>query len=316
MTMTFDPQSHGLRYASEYPPHGFSNHLPMAWQALGALGADGARREAFVAAYLPRLQRLPEDAEEHRRVSRLLAEIRDTDVATVVRRYLPGLISGWYREAYHPLIRLAYGIEFAVVGEVAAALAYLQAAGPCPRLAELAQAARPRSGAGGLDLLRQAEGWHPDLGADAGFGVRAAGVLAQPEMARMTWTLEHNVAAVSRAALDAFAATHDFFALHLLTGSHAFRLVRPYLDLPGPVADAMLNLGLLAGYVVIGAPPVPRFEPPAGAARPDRRKLLAWCRDDEHDLKVAYSASAQAEHWQDAAYAIAAAEYLRAVGSG
>ncbi len=310
--MDFDSQRHGLSYAPEYPPNGFSDHLPMAWQALNWLEAAPERRDRFAAAYLPRLTPLSEQAPERRRVGELLAEIRADGIAPVLRRRLPALISGWFREAYHPLIRLAYGVEADNATEVAAAIAYWEAAGPCQRLADLAAAAPLQPDIPGLEILNQAAGWQPPLDGTASFGARAARILEQPEMAAMSWTVSDNLAQASRAALDAFAATHDFFALHLVTGSHAFRVVRPYLDLPPGTADATLNLGLLSGYVAIGAPRLTPYRPTVDHPPPDRSRLLALCREDEHDFKVAWSAVAQAEHWNDPAYLLAAERYLRA----
>jgi Questin oxidase-like len=47
-----------------------------------------------------------------------------------VTRYLQSLLSGWVKDAFHPLIRLAYGIEFQVPSEIAAGLAYLGIGAP------------------------------------------------------------------------------------------------------------------------------------------------------------------------------------------
>jgi hypothetical protein len=114
-----------------------------------------------------------------------------------------------------------------------------------------------------------------------------------------------------------FAATHNFFALHLVTGGHAFRLVAPYA---GPHADALFNLGVVAGYAAVGAPPfhtAPLTGPALSDPDPTTQNaltpsvLLALCRDDEHDYKLAYSAWRQAAHWHDPAYLDVARAYLK-----
>jgi hypothetical protein len=111
--------------------------------------------------------------------------------------------------------------------------------------------------------------------------------------------------------LDVFAATHNFFALHLVTASHAFRIL---YDHAGPHADATFNLGLAAGYAAVGAPEFESRQTPACQAEiPDQiaqESLLSLCADDEHDYKLAYSATRQAEFFNDARYLDVARTYL------
>src|SRR5690606_16212305 len=182
----------------------------------------------------------------------LLADIERRGIAAVVADSLPGWVCGWFREAYHPLIRLGYGVEFEVPEEVAAALAYGEATGRSERLATLARAARTRTGTW-LELIEETAAL-PHRAHDApDFGDRAEAALHTPGIERLAVVLDDNLRQISHAALSVFAATHDFFALHLVTGSHAFRIVHPYA---GPDADAILNLGILAGYLAVGAPSV------------------------------------------------------------
>lgn len=304
--MALDLATHGRRYAPEYPPYGHSDHLPMAWLALGALGASAQRREVFARNYAARLAPWPADDDGPRRIDGYLAAIAAQGLPAVLERELPALVSGWYREAYHPLIRLAYAVAFDVPEEAAAALAYLHACGSNPRLEALAREAPLLADCSGLELLQRATGWRVGMNGADSFTARAERVLAAPDIGTRVGVVADNLAQVSRAALDAFAATHDFFALHLVTASHAFRVLYPYA---GAHADAVLNLGLLAGYVCIGAPPLERAATgPAGPA--DAQQLLALCADDEHDIKLAHSAWEQAAHFDDPAYLSVVAGYL------
>ncbi len=307
--MTFDIHQHGRRYPPEYPPRGFSDHLPMTWLALEGLGAPPARREAFAADYLPRLSPLPSDDPRRRRQQTLIDEITADGMAAVVERRLPALVSGWYREAYHPLIRLGYAVRFGVAEEAAAALAYMEACGPDATMTRLAGQCRRVSGSG-LDLFGRARHLRADIDHNRSFTSRAQAVLARPAAAEMALVVDDDLRQMSSAALAAFDSTHDFFALHLVTASHAFRLLSPWA---GPDADAILNLGLLVGYLAIGAPAI--SDAPAGAAPaavPTRARLLALCRDDdEHDAKIAFAAWEQARHWQDPRYLVAVERYLK-----
>lgn len=302
---TFDLHGHGRTFAAEYPPSANSDHLPMAWLALQGLGADRVRQEAFARHYIGRLQRLDEADPQRARVDAAAEAMGRRGMTTVLEERLPAVVSGWYREAYHPLIRLAYGAAFGIIEEAAAGLAYLEASGPSPQLERLASGARYEPDLTGTDLLARLTGASPHFAPAARFDARAERLLATNAARPAAVVLDDNLRTMSESALNAFAATGDFFALHLVTGSHAFRIVSPWV---GGRADAVLNLGLALGYLAIGAPAFSRAattSPP-----PDQADLLAACGDDEHDIKIAYTAWDQAAHWGEPRYLAVVADYL------
>lgn len=314
---TFDIHRHGSRYAPEYPPDGNSDHLPMAWLALAGLGASEDVQARFTETYLPRLAPLPPSSALAARIETLTERIRREGTAAVLGERLPQFISGWYREAYHPLLRLAYGVEFDVPREVAAGLAYMERTGASERLAALARAARPAPGRDAIDVFRDAckgagRAGVPRAAGDD-FTARAEAVLAGDWIESLAVEVEDDLRQFSLAALGAFSATHDFFALHLVTASHAFRVVSPWT---GPQGTAVFNLGLLTGYLAIGGP---AFDPvPAGPeVPPGRRELLDAAadltrNDPEHRIKLAYACWRHAGHWNEPAYLATALRYLNA----
>ncbi|MEQ8483040.1 MAG: questin oxidase family protein [Pseudomonadales bacterium] len=310
--MSFDLASHGQRYLPEYPPDDNSDHLPMAWLALTALGASQARREAFASAYLPRLTTLAPDHPYARRVQALTAETAATGIPAVLDRYLPQWISGWHKEAYHPLIRIGYGVEFGVPGEVAAGLAYLESVGADQTLDALTRSIRHERNLDGEALLLRARALGPVPGSpNDRFSRRADAALSLPGMAALAVVTDDHLRTMSRAALMVFAGSHDFFALHLVTASHAFRLLYPYLQPRlGPRTDVVFTVGLLAGYLAAGAPAPAPWPGPDVAPPPTSPELLALCRDDEHDIKLAHAAGAHADHWRDPAFRHVARSYL------
>jgi hypothetical protein len=316
--MHFDPVTHGRRFLPEYPPHGHSDHLPMAWFALSALGADSNAQRTFAAAYLPRLVAMPPDHPHAVRVGELKAEIDREGTATVLARRLPPLASGWYRLAYHPLIRMGYGVEFGAATEVAAGLAYLEAAGPDPILARRAADLQVDPDVAAENLFRHAAALGPARESPAApnssetplsdsFTRRAEWAVADPGMAAIGTLPPDPLRALTAGALTVFAGTHDFFALHLVTASHAFRLLEPWL---GGNAAGLFALGLLAGYRAAGAPSFPRLAATPASALPTAEALLALCADDEHDIKLAHAAVAHARHWLDPRYLTVAETYL------
>jgi hypothetical protein len=255
------------RFSAKYGG-GFFNHLPMALLALDKLGADEARLRAFVASYAPHL-RLKSDAERALTERRGLAEV------------LPELSDGIASQAFHGLIRVAYAVESGVDEEIPDALgAWKFGYSALPDTGEERFATFGDAFAAIADderLPRTLEGRSIDG--------RIARVIALPAFA------EYGVANVDLrevALLSArvFVAGGDFTALHMVTACHAMRLLGPFL---APRALHVFARAILAAYVTIGRP-----SPAASAdvALPDDATLAARVlpSDDEHDLKLVYSA--------------------------
>jgi hypothetical protein len=300
-----------------YPPLGNADHGPMTYLALHALGADPGAIERFASRYRERLAPLPpahatltvddwdEECGNADSYAALLgffdAEIAGRGWRSVVGEYLPGLISGLVRGAFHPLIRLAYGIEHELASEIAAGLAFLACTGDDERLLQ-ASAREPLE----LEAPAYLKSWrtHRDPSfVDGRFDVRYARVMDRVRLRPAACSCATDFSEISRACLEVFHATHDFFALHLVTGSHAFRICAPWA---GPHPERLLSVALAAAHLAIGAPD---FEPirVARAELPLRELAQAT---DEHDIKLAYSCRAQAAAFADSSYVWVAARYL------
>ena len=230
-------------------------------------------------------------------------EIASTGIADTLTQHLPLLISGWARAAYHPLIRMAYGFENQIASEVAAGLAYQSYCGADPTIEHLAQSARS-TGFTSQELFRLARKFAVVQSAGASFGERLSIAINHDEFPDAAKLVTDNLRSMSRTALDIFASTHDFFALHFVTGAHAYRLLYPFA---GEYRDAIFNLGLLAGYSAVGAPEFTRYSESQNV----EVQWLPLIGQDEHNIKLAYSALSQATHWQEPAYVAAAVHYLR-----
>lgn len=114
-------------------------------------------------------------------------------------------------------------------------------------------------------------------------------------------------AELSLACLEVFHATHDFFALHLVTASHAARICAPLAgaDFPG-----LYSTGIAAGYLAIGAPEFEMIPMPEDAVEVPLG-LDPNSAQDEHDIKIAYVCVAQSKIRRDARYRWVAAQYLK-----
>lgn len=310
--------AHHRRFSPLY--QGFlSDHGPMAALALHGLGRPESDVLVWYDRYCTRLQAFdfspsgyPELLDE---AERDLARYgRDALLA----RTLPELISGWARNAYHPLIRLAYGYHFQIDGEIIAGLAYLKWCGADERLEQLAASATAANAPGELPSA------FADIAAAASrpapgkrFDDSLEEVVAHPAFATAARRYTQALPGLSRIALTIFDQTHDFFALHLVTGAHAYRLLYPFM---GALRDEIFSIGILAGYAAIGAPVFAPSVPGAESTptAPTSASILgavseltdAVKSDDDHDFKLAYSALSQSRHYHDDAYARVATRYL------
>ncbi|MEO8181696.1 MAG: questin oxidase family protein [Deltaproteobacteria bacterium] len=300
-----------------YPPSGYADHGPMAYLALHALGASPEAIARFAVSYREKLAPLPPVLEsltvddwyrERGNGDRYAALVAFFDAAiagrgwrSVLGQYLPKLISGVVRGAFHPLIRLAYGIEFELPSEIAAGLAFMACTGQDDRLARASE--REPIGVDAPGYLKSWHAQHDSAFAEGGFDTRYERVLDAVCLRPLASSSGIGCSAISRSCLEVFHATHDFFALHLVTGSHAFRICSPWA---GPHPERLLSVAIAAAYLVVGAPD---FEPiQARRAELPTRQLRS--ATDEHDIKLAYSCRQQARAYADAAYEWVAAQYL------
>lgn len=322
-------EGHHQRYLPEYRG-GLSDHGPMAVLAMHGLGLPAERIDEFYRRYVTRLEpaesRAPPALAEYRGAvgqrsayPALLGFFADQiarhGVDATLARHLPDLLPGWANAAFHPFIRLGYGLEFGVAGEVAAGLAYAACLGPHPdiavRAAEcLSEApADPNDTAAALRarLLKLAP---EQLPRDDGlFQPRLTRAL-RSELLEGIGPPRGGLEALAATCREVFAATHNFFALHLVTGTHALRVCLAHLEPTPPAADALAVCGVMAAYLAVGAPP---FSSSAARERdePGFDSHPYLCRaSDEHDIKLAYSTTAQAAAYDDPAYLAAARGYL------
>lgn len=309
-------REHGAAHAPHYPPSDNSDHGPMAYLAMFGLGIDIAEIEHFSIRYRRKLAPLsppdgivgaPELARHRGRresysalVEFFESRIEADGWETTLARHLPDLISGWVKDAFHPLIRLSYGVEFRVPSEIAAGLAYLTITGDDPALAAHARRAPL---ANDRDYLGAVARLSDPAYTRGPFNARYSRIVANAALSPGAGNADRPLAELSRRCLDVFHVTHDFFALHLVTGSHAFRICAPWA---GPDAHALFTVGLATAYLAIGAP---SFGPLEESLKPRRIEGLSHA-SDEHDIKIAYSCAAQAAAFGDDAFERVAANYL------
>ena len=284
----------GAAFDAEYAG-GLSNHLPMALLALARLGATETRLNTFAQTYSRRLQPAPAstpwpagDAWAARLGQRAAwSEYRSLffdwllheHSSDVLRQVLPRLMQGCGAAAFHGLIRTAYALQSARRQELADALAYWAC-----RWLDLGAAGT--AGAGGtvrepLAALRQLHATHSDAGL---IFQRMQAAAREPHFQAVVDTLQVHESTLTQLALlaaQAYAASGNFTALHLVTSAHAMRLLLPCVDEPLPALQGYWRAfaaAVCASGMTAGTAPTPRPWPELVAA--------AMASDDDHVIKL------------------------------
>jgi hypothetical protein len=304
----------------------------MALVALHRLGASDRRLEEFADRYRSRLA--PLEAAEPigsfdewlpaRGLSNAYAPARAYfgplieahGIEHVVRGHVQHLMDGLSGAAFHGIIRLAYALETASPPRVAAGLAYLT---------QVHQRLGERGRGGGFTedplvaLARLADVTVPGhLATNGNIGERMAEVAAHPSFAGVVDWLEVTTdtpGQLTAAAVALYAVTDDFTALHGVTASHAISVVSPYVEDTKALSSWWFQ-ALAAAYVTIGTP---RLVDPAAPLQRWLAQPADWesvaraatASDDEHVVKLVYTARALNERRPEPLLLAAAARQAR-----
>ncbi|MGN4189210.1 questin oxidase family protein [Burkholderia gladioli] len=286
---------------------GTTNHLPMALVALARMGASPERLQAYFDMW-SREYALPAPAVDTR-IARgdwrrhvgdgkafgalrlcFVDWIGDEGATAVIVAVLKQMPLAPASGAFHAVIRLAYGIEAAHDGEIAAALAAL-VSGHLP--IEIDPASRPRAEridtafvqvARAIDKREISGDFITDrLRLVAKHPRFREALLAPPETGQL-------LDGIAAATIAAYWRAPDFTVLHTVTATHASRLL--FAQLPPQLVTRSLPelwVALCAAYASIEVPldvdkPLPRVD--ADWDEILRRAVLA---DDEHVIKMSYT---------------------------
>lgn len=296
-----------------------SNHLPMAQQALQAMGASAQRLQDWTEHYEtflePRDDARPARIDTRRDLGRpdrdgawrahFASRIAQLGAAGALRETLPLLMPGAGAIAFHGLIRTGHAVLAGHDGELAAGLAHWASHFmPLPAdeggsalalqdwLQALAALPRPDMPPGAL-IAGRMQTW----GASAPFAAVAGRLCIGPDTLRELALL----------AARTYAATRNFTVLHLLTGCHAMRVLAPWW--PTPALPRSFAVAAAAGLLASGAAPVPALDALPGHPWPTL--ISAACaQDDAHVIKLTHAAWQLDGLWPDPAWRQAAARAI------
>lgn len=271
-----------LRYSPSYAGT-YSLHLAMSLVALYQLGATSQRlQDEFDRHGDGSAEARSDVAELHERVD----EVHALGIAEVIRRRAPTLVDGPATALFHPLIRLAHGIEADHGGQVAAALLDWETRFHVLHHGMLeAGSRRPTEvlRALGNSEVEWPTTWDFDAvarGAELGAALDGLG------------TENLTIDDVAELALIAHGSSGSFVTLHLVTAARAARSVASLLDDGSQrrLCRAMVVESAVA-YAATGAPRVATVEEldqRRGAALPSREAIAAKAiaSSDPHVIKL------------------------------
>lgn len=116
---------------------------------------------------------------------------------------------------------------------------------------------------------------------------------------------------MAEAALQVYASSNDFTALHGVTGLAAISSIRPWIE-DDELVSRFAFQALVAAYLSIGAPPLwssDRLDQFVDSNRSDTKEVraVAAFSDDEHVAKLVYTALGSWERTNDPLYLAVAA---------
>ena len=283
----------GGRFAAEYGGT-LANHRPMALLALHRLGSSDERLNAFAAAYSTQLEGAapaetwPAGDAWKERFSQgdawpayraLFAQWLAYDGApTMLAQVLPALMPGCAAAAFHGLIRTAYALQAEHAQELADGLA-LWACRYMP-LGKMGSGQETDP----LALLRQLEaGTSPARLIQERMRDAAASGQVNRVAARLAID-KHTPEHLARAAALAYASSGNFTALHLVTATHAMRVVAAFID-DQDAAWRWFWQAYATGVVAAALKPLPAT-PLLGWAQIVKAAIAA---EDDHTAKLVHS---------------------------
>lgn len=307
-----------LEAASRYHVHygdRLANHLPMVLIALDKMGASPTQLKHAFDRSTPHLRLRPgSPVEEIDDISLCRnrddmfptalhyyeQQLRQHGIADCLRRELPPLLPSIATAAFHGLIRVAYGVDARHLEEVAMGLAYWNL--DYHPLAACEKTTPQPASQVITDVARQ----FADIPlAPGNIADHMQSVTGQPEwMETPIQPQQLGLEDIARVALSAYRGTRDFTLLHGVTGCHALRLVLPYCQ-DQKAAMRFFWQGLVIAYLSTGPKAIIPIESNEGGdiqRQQEDLKARALHSDDDHVIKLAYSALEEFHHYGNRDY--------------
>jgi hypothetical protein len=307
---------------------GTVNHLPMALYALAKMGASDERLTEYFGWWeenraLPRgdTGRCVEADEWEQYIGEptmfsALWEIfsrqgTNRGIDEVVGEVFPLVSGGIAAAAFHGLIRLAYGIETDHVGEIGAGLATI-----CSRYTDLGLPGNPPPALSAEEALaRIAGGLNGAVFAGQGIigKMKAATIDTRFAEAFSVPPIGPGLLGdIARIAIALYWQTSNFTVLHMVTATHAARvLFERYPRIASDDAITSLWGAACAAYASVGAPKLSEVPVPSLQHKSWPEIFAAAIRsNDDHVIKMAYTCHSENTRYGYPLYQAAAARLV------
>ena len=309
-------------YEAEYAIgkiEGVSNHLPMSLISLAKIGASDSCLERFYNWYVPRLnkrnieeknigtadnlqQYLGRHTNNHSLFLFFRGELENIGRDQICRRYLPILMPGVAAGAFHPLIRLAFGMEIDDDDEICEALAswvmgYLPLSIPDEK---------PRNEVGAIIANLNEASIDPGQFKAPSIFERVKNVgdsdIFQVKVSR---PLQPSIKDIADIAIRAYLAKPSFAVLHLVTATHALRVV---CERYGDISKSIDHFwtAFCATYVSEGSPNPNTPSPDVELLEWSELKHIATDSLDDHTCKFVYACLEEESAYSSKNYQLAA----------
>ena len=304
----------GSRYHVHYGDR-LANHLPMILIALDKLAATPAQLHHAFDRSTPDLQLRPgtpvEDIADIARCRNrddlfpsalryYEQQLRQFGIAKCLQQELPRLLPSIATAAFHGLIRTAYGIDARHLEEIAMGLTYWNF-----DYHELASSNEQVPLSAAEIITRVAEKF-PDVPlAPGNIADHMESVTRQPEW--METPIQPKLLGledIAQVAINAYLGSKNFTLLHGVTGCHALRLILPYCT-DQELALRYFWQGLVIAYLSTGPKTIAPVTSEAIkdiAQRQGEIREKALHSDDDHVIKLAYSALEEFHYYGDPHY--------------
>lgn len=300
-----------------------ANHAPMVLIALYRMGADYHQLHQYYAGVEIGRPASQTDSLQGQQIDRgtwtnylgtfsawssyrhfFQTEIGKHGVQDVLMSYVSPLIRGVAGHAFHPLLRVGYGIDLNDKDEIAFGLAYWAAAYlPAPEIPRSRGSVEP---AQLLSVLQNSESLRSVKPDSQSIARRIRQFYEHQEFRRVLRPIDldthHPLDAIAQAVAEAFNRQHHFTMLHGVTSCHAMRIVLPYCENQQD-ALSLYWYSICAAYLsVINVWDGPHHPLPDRDADWSRIQVDAIATGNEHTIKLAYTCLKESEEYHNATY--------------
>jgi len=315
-----------------------SNHWSMASIALYDMGASSQRLNNYFDFYSQRLEKAilvgdlqitQQNWKEFLGKKKFYPELRIFfqhelqrlgSWQNLVDLYLPTLLEGMVGAAFHGILHLGYGIHLEDPATILDGLAYWTFA--WKSLGTVSQFGKGTMTP--LDVLKYYEKKQIPIKSQAQFQVKIDKLTSENmelldianELDLQSRDPQKVLQGIASTIIGLYSTSHDFFVLHGVTGSQAFRWIFSYIkDDLKPISLIYLMRAILATYIVQGRPTLEFANPEKWKIQLDE---LSWPRvceiatadQDEHVIKLVYTCWSENQNNPNPLYLLCASQMV------